>query len=486
MFRRLTKTVCFLSGVFSLLCFSCGFVDLRPIGISTVPQSPWALLPEAESPVIVRFDTEMEKPSVERALQVYSSAGNAEGELRWEGRSLYFVPSVPWKPGIRYGLRLSGNIGAQDGREMTLALDIPFYAVSHSALPYLVSFSPPDGASVGVSEMEILELNFSQAMDSRSTQDALRLDVPGEQLFQWLDDFKTLRVSSDRPLNPWTVYRWSIQEKALSREGAPLAKEFSGRFITDLDREFLKVVRIVPLIPPDEFSTDHGLWGPWIPAALNMEQGIGFGHGIGIEFNKPPEIESLRRAFSFTPSLPGIVEMLSPISAVYIPARNVEPETIYNMRISGAVRDMEGLRMGEDHSIFFRADIPYLGIVSFSTSDGVSIAAPETGCIFSVPVTAGGIIQITIGFSLPFDPAVREEGVFRISLRPLFPAGLPSVSLRTARWMSSDKLQLEWEGLEPGSTDEPHYYRLILPGDAHNGRGSHLKEDFVLYMEAKQ
>ena len=491
MLQRLSKAAFFLLIIFSLPWFSCGFVDLRPIAVSTVPKNPWDLLPEAESPVIVRFDTEMDKGMVERALQVYSHAGITEGELRWEGRSLYFIPSSPWKAGIRYGLRLSGNVIAQDGRELTLALDIPFYAVSRSSLPYLLSFSPSDGASVGVSESNILELNFSHSMDSRSTEEALRLDIPGEKFFQWLDDHKILRISSDKPLTPWTVYRWSLQEKALSKEGAPLSKEFSGRFTTDLDREFLKVLRVIPLLPPEGYSpSPNGLWGVWAPASLDMGQGPGFGQGIGLEFNKAPDIESLRRAVSFTPPLPGMVEMLSPLSAVYIPSRAPDPETVYTLRISGTLRDREGLRMGDDYTISFEADIPYLNIASFS-SGGKAIAAPETGGSFSVPVNTGGIIQLVIDFSLPFDPAnpaLREESVFRISLRPFFPASLPPVSLRSASWISSDKLRMEWEGLEAGSPGEGHYYRLIIPGGSggvHNGRGSYLKEDFILHLEAE-
>ena len=486
-----------LAPVFFLLCLSCAFVDLRPIGINTIPKNPWALLPDGESPVIIRFDTKMDKAMVERALQVYSPDGTADGELRWEGTALYFTPYVSWKPGIRYGLRLSGNVLARDGRETTLAIDIPFYAISRASLPYVNSFCPPDGASVGVSDEKILELNFSHPMDSRSTQEALRLDIPGEKFFEWLDDFKTLRIRSDRPLNPWTVYRWSIQEKALSMEGAPLAKEFSGRFTTDMDREFLEVVRVIPLIPPDAYfptalSSGNGLWGQWTPSALNLEQGLGFGHGIGVVFNKAPESESLRRAFSFSPSLPGRVEMLSPFSAVFIPARNTEPETTYNLRISGTLRDSDGLRMGEDYTLAFTTDIPYLRVISFSSTEGELIPVPQTDGAFSVSVTPGGIIKITIDFSLPFDPentALREESVFKISLRPFFPLNLPLVRLRTARWIRSDKLQMEWEGLEAGRSGESHYYRLIIPGGStgvHNGRGSYFKEDFILHLEVEQ
>ena len=120
------------------------------------------------------------------------------------------------------------------------------------------------------------------------------------------------------------------------------------------------------------------------------------------------------------------------------------------------------------------------------------MSAPGSGNSFSIPVNTGGIIQFIIGFSLSFDaaPIVREECVFRISLRPLFPVTLPPVSLRTARWISSDKLLMEWEGPEPGlpAAGEPHFYRLFIPGGpggVFNGLGSYLKEDFILYLEAE-
>ena len=477
-------------GIFSFLFSCCGFVDLRPIGISTVPDGSWAMLPGAESHILICFDTEMEKYTAEKALQIYSPLGVADGVLRWAGNNLHFIPAVPWMAGIRYSLKLSGTVTAMDGRELLLSRDIPFYAVARSSLPYVNSFFPLDGISVGVSVQTILELDFSVPMDRRSSEDALRLDIPGGKFFEWHNGDTTLRVTSDKPLDPWIVYKWSITEKALSKMGAPLAKEVSGRFISDLNREFIKVIRLVPLLSPKNIPA-AGLWGGWVPAGLNLEQGPGPGQGIGVEFSKEADSESLRRAFSFTPSIPGRVEILSPVTAVYIPAKDPEPETVYSLRISGAMKDIDGLKMGEDFTAVFRTDIPYLKISSVSSADDEEISDPAQGGVFRVPVNTGGKMSMTIHFSHMFhteNPVFREECVFRISLNPFFPATLPSISLRTALWISSDTLFLEWEGAEGGRPGETHYYKLVIPGGAagiHNGMGSYLKENFVLYLEAE-
>ena len=480
-----------------LISLSCSFADLRQIGISTAPKAPWDLLPEEDSPVILFFNTEMEKRTVEKTVQILSPDGNVEVMLQWEGKNLHIIPVSPWRPGIRYSLKLSGTVTAMDGREAALSEDIPFFAVSRSSLPYVKSVFPPDRGSVGIlgphglPGRPLLELSFSCPMDCRSTEDALKFEIPGGKTIEWQDDCRLMLVSSNVPLNPWIVYKWSVSEKALSGEGAPLAKEYSGCFITDLEREFITVIRTLPLMPPDVYNgnTSHaalsGLWGAWYPAGLDLGQGPGFGHGIGVEFSKPVDSESLARAFSFVPSLPGRVEILSPVSAVFIPSKEMECETLYEIRISGALKDTEGLKMGDDYTTTFKTDIPFLNVNSVSFVQDEENHAVETGSLVPVKVAAGGIVRCAVHFSFSFDPAAQEETAFKISLRPFFPLTLPPVSMRAARWITTDRIILEWEGPAEGSVDEAHYYKLCIPGGTHNGRGSYLKDDFILYLEAE-
>jgi hypothetical protein len=43
-----------------------------------------------------------------------------------------------------------------------------------------------------------------------------------------------------------------------------------------------------------------------------------------------------------------------------------------------------------------------------------------------------------------------------------------------------------WEGLEAGTEEEPHYYRLSLPGGRNgisSGYGSFLEKDFYFYFK---
>lgn len=459
-------------------------MDLRPLGLSTVPGEEGALLPDPYSPVILRFDTAMEQRETERILQISSAGGAVEGELHWEGSALCFVPVGGWKPGTRYTLGLSGTVYSRDGRELRLLKYIPFFAVSRAPVPVVEAFSPPDGGSTAVSPEDgiILNLRFSCPMDRRSTEAALSLDGSGNREFVWLEDDRLLRAEVSTPLEPWTVYRWNLGAKALSREGVPLAKAFSGQFITGADRTIPRVLRVYPV---------YYAAGVWRPRGDNLDTGPGAGEGIGLEFNKAMDRESVLRALSFEPALPGRIEQPGPGLIVFIPERDPEPEAAYTLKVSGDTRDATGLAMGADYTLRFTTDIPFLKIVSLTVDGGTAInmaAFPEGGVCPAPLDPSGGVLRFALKFSLPLNPGARVDTALGISLVPFFPATLPPVSLRFTYWYSDEAtLRMEWEGLEPGAGETARYYRLSIPGGrngVNTGEGSFLKENRYLYLEA--
>jgi hypothetical protein len=473
-----------------ILLVSCGFMDLRPIGVRTVPGEAYELLPESHSPVILRFDTEMERSDAERILNVSSGGGQVEGDLHWEGNDLYFVPAAGWTPGTAYTLNLSGTVYSLDGRELRLAKFLPFFVISRTPAPYLESFSPADGSSVGLSPEEggSLELIFSRSMDRPSVEAAFSLEGITIRHFDWQTDDRVLKIVPEKPLSPWTVYRWTIGVKARSREGVPLGEAVSAQFITDRDRLFPQVLRIVPLVYSPPAGGEDGA-SHWFPSGENFEQGLGSGQGIGVEFNKPMDEETLRRCLRFEPSLSGRIESLSPSSLVFIPERDPEPETVYTLIVSGDTKDAGGLKMGEDYRTFFTPDIPFLRLPAI-TAEGnppVRIEYPETGFSWQVPVTSEKILRLTLEFSHNFSPQAKLDTPFRISLDGYFPGTLPLVDLRFVHWLSENKVYLEWEDLSPGKAGEPHYYKLSVSGGRNgidDGSGSFLKEDAYFYLEA--
>jgi hypothetical protein len=442
----------------------CGFIDLRPLGFETYPALENAVLPLGDTPVRVAFDSDMEYLETQEAFSVIYPGGTVNGDVRWEGNELLFVPPEGWRSGVRYTLALAGTVYARDGRELRTAHYVPFYAVSAEEGPLVISSFPEEGTSIGTGTEEKLRIVFSMPMDRLSTADALSVDGLSERELLWFDDDTVVELYPKKSLHPWTVYHWSLSTKAKSRGGTALVKAVEGMFVTDGDRLLPKVTELCPLLEADPYVTER-----WLRTGLDLEDGLGPGQAIGVVFNKSMD-DSVLNCLRFEPNLSGRTERWTGSSIVFIPDKDPEPERIYTLVISGEAKDYSGLTMEREYRSFFTPDIPYLTLLYHEEG---KLSMPDK------------ILKIRLRFSLPFSSQARIDTLLALRFEPYFPGTLNPVSLRSARWWSEDLLDLEFDGIEPG-TEEPHYYRLRIPGGREgitNGRGSYLKETLSIFIE---
>ena len=475
MLRLLNSALILLCAIINM---SCGFIDLRQIGINIEPSVTDYVLPEADSPVIVSFDTEMIKKDTESILQISSDSGAVTGDKFWRGNDLYFVPVQGWTAGVRYTLSIMGTARSADGRDLRLQYLDSFYAINKNAPPFLEYFNPLNGASTSTNDI-VLEFIFSRSMDRLSVESALIIDGIGSKTFKWSDDNKKLNVIPDKQLSPWIVYRWNLRESAKGIDGVPLPKTYHGYFKTDIDKMLPEVKRIFPVLNADNI---------WYPTGAGFETGLGIGHGIAVEFSKKIG-ESALRSIRFEPSLSGRIEFLSDSSIVYIFSKTPDPGTTYTMTVSGDTKDIEGIKIGSDYKINFTPDIPVLNIISFAIGGTTYNIDSVTDNIFPVYTDpAAGPVSISIHFSLMFSNEEKKNAPWRITLNPFFPRTLAPVALQYASWISGDRLFMRWEGLVRGNGEAPNYYTLKIPGGRggiSSDSGIYMNDDLVIYLEIK-
>ena len=473
MSRLLNNSAVLLCVIFLV---SCGFIDLRQIKINIEPDKTDFVLPDEFAPVIIKFDAEMIKKDTENIFQISSDLGAAAGDKIWKGNDLYFIPVSGWIAGIRYTLSLNGTIKAADGREARVELFNTFYALNKNSPPVMERYTPSSGASVGINGV-VLEFEFSKPMDRLSVESAFSLDGVSNKIYDWSDDNKNLQITFGKALSPWVLYQWNIRNSAKSSDGVPLPAAYAGFFTTDLDKTLPAVTRVFPVLSAD---------GLWYPTGLDIETGLGYGHGIAVEFNKKMG-ENVLRSLRFEPSLSGRAEFLSDNSIVYIFSKTPEPEVKYILIISGDAKDNEGLKLGEDYKTIFTPDIPNLKILSLKIDDNVFYIDNFGGGALKIPVDPGtGHFNLSIHFSFMFDFNEKQNAPQRISIAAFFPRTLTPAALQYVNWVSDDRLFMRWEGLTPAK-EEPHYYKLTIPGGKsgiNSSDGIFMKEDAVFYLEA--
>lgn len=462
----------------AIICVSCGFLDLRPVGINIEPGKNGSVLSRADTPVVLKFDTEMKKSEAEGILQVSSDSGIVRGDRFWKGNELHFVPVSGWTAGVRYTLSLAGLIRSTDGRELKLEKFITFYAINKSAPPLLLNHSPADGESTGTQGVE-LEFHFSRSMEKPSVEAAFTIEGAGNKTFEWSANDTILKVIPEKALSPWITCRWTLKESAKSIDGVPLPKTFSGQFTTDKDKILPRVLNVFPVLNTD---------GIWYPTGAEIENGLEAGQGIAVEFNKIMD-ESVLHSVRFEPSLSGRAERLSEKSIVYIFTKTPEPETAYTLVVSPDAKDRSGIKLGEEYRINFMPGIPYLKILSFKAGDDAVIYdfSPPKNAIEVIPSPATDTLYFTIHFSLPLCDEEKRNAALKISLNHFFPKDLLSPALNSVQWISHDRLRMGWEGLKAGSDDKNNFYKLLIPGGKGGitgGSGMYMKEDVSIYLEA--
>jgi hypothetical protein len=470
----------FMGLVFYLLFFSgCGeLVNLKQIEYTVYPSSDNTVLPNDTAVLIVSFNTPMEQLETQKALSVNYSGGVVKGDLEWRGDTLFFTPLEPWLPGTRYTLSLTGMISAKDCREERVSRYVYFYALHTEAAPYVLSFTPSDGESVAVTDDTFIKIVFSQPMEPFSS-DSFSLEGSSNNTFLWVDNDTTLEVHPKNRLNPWTVYRWSLNTKAKGKNGVPLGREIKGQFITDKDRTLPEVTAVYPLI--------GGTAAVWVKTGAAMDSGFGSGQAIGIEFNKAMD-ESVLRNIRFDPSLSGRSEMWKDNTAVFIPDRDPEPDRTYTLYISADSRDTEGLKMEKEYFCNFIPDIPYLNIIALNAGDE-DVTPEQDGKYPAAVKEPDGLITVIARFSNGMDLDAQAMTALTVRLEPFFPATLRPIALRAVWWTSADTVIFQWEGIRKSTALEKHYYRLVFPGGRggiSDGKGSYLKEDTHLFLLAEE
>ena len=480
MYRSIDSVVALVAC--SLALSACGLVDLRPVVVATHPSEPYQVLSSRDEALYVSFPSPPSRPDAEDALAVRSPTGELDGDLSWDGYRLSWRPVEPLDPGLRYRLVVAGAVRMDDGRIAEPELDIPFFALRSGSLPRLVSTSPANGASVGVVEAGAvaLELRFSEAMDELSVESAFSLSPDLDYRCRW-DDGGTLASIRllERP-SPCVCYAWSVGTDARAEDGAPLAREETGRFVTDLDAEAPSVIAAVPAA---------FVAGRWVELSADLSE-TAAGDSIAVRFSEPMDAESVTDAVSTVPSRSGLVVAASSELFVYTPSEPWTPEEYVRVVVRTAARDASGLSLPRERSFGFTTRTPYLELTSVSTATGESSPSPGGPQALAVTVGAApeGELTLILGFSDAFGAVAMESASRLVSLSAFFPSSLDPPSLKSVWWPSADTLSMTWEGLEASDADSVRYYALAIRGgdDGLESSGGLILEDDVRQtLEAK-
>ena len=189
------------------------------------------VLPNA--PIVVAFDTSMDKPSAEAAfsLKRTSDGAGVSGSLSWYGNALIFVPNTDLAAGTQYTGSVSTAAKDLAGNPLPVAKTWRFTTTNR---PIIDRVYPADGAT-GVSPSSVTYAIFNKAMEKASTEAAfsLKRSSDGSAVSGSLSWYgNALIFKPDAALAAGTQYTAAVSGAAKDLEGNTLANPATWRYTT--------------------------------------------------------------------------------------------------------------------------------------------------------------------------------------------------------------------------------------------------------------
>jgi Domain of unknown function (DUF1929)/Bacterial Ig-like domain len=282
------------------------------------------VLPNA--PIVVAFDTSMDKSSAQAAFSLKRTSDGApvSGSFGWYGPGvLVFKPDADLAAGTQYTASVSTAAKDLGGFALPVAKTWRFTATSP---PIINSVSPADGATE-VSPSSLTLAFFNKAMDKPSTQAAFSLKRTSDGAavsgsFGWYGP-GVLIFKPDADLAPGTQYTASVSTAAKDLAGNPLPVAKTWRFTTSNPP-------IVNSVSPADGATGVS------PSSLTI-----------VFFNKAMDKASAQAAFSLKrtsdgAAVSGSFGWYGPGVLLFKPSADLAAGTQYTASVSTAAKDLGG------------------------------------------------------------------------------------------------------------------------------------------------
>jgi hypothetical protein len=254
---------------------------------------------------------------------------------------------------------------------------VPFFSISSGLPARLAASNPADGALAGGTAP--FTFTFTKSMDaSISIDDFLSVSPSVEFSQEWRNAGSELVIRPRTQWKPLELLTWRISTRLRDNEGIALQREYSGGFLVQNPAAPAPVIAsLQPAI--DSWEQRFPPAGAELGPNERRESWIGRRDAIRINFlipdhaaaDDPSRIDfaSLKKAFSISPSLRGTLQSLATDDGrddgcVFLlePEERFLMDTIYHVKISRELVNMEGAAMQSEFEAWFSADLPPVSV----------------------------------------------------------------------------------------------------------------------------
>ncbi|MCL4547091.1 MAG: Ig-like domain-containing protein [Bacteroidetes bacterium] len=342
---------------------------------------------------------------------------SVSGFVSYTGTTAIFAPASNLAPNTAYTATIT--TGAQDLAGNALATDYMWSFTTGAAAvvtPPTVSFTDPVNGATGVALNQKIAATFSRTMDATSIQTSTFILMQGSTAVTGFVSYSgtTAIFTPSSNLAASTVYTATITTGAKDLAGNALANNYVWSFTTGA---------AVVVTPPTVILTDP----------LNVATGVPLNQKIAATFSKTMDATTITTStFTLqqgTTSVTGFVSY-SGTTAIFAPANNLSPSTVYTATITTGAKDLAGNALVNNY------------VWSFTTG-AATVVIPPTVISTDPANAATGIAlakQITATFSTTMDASTISTSTFTLMQGTTSVSGFVSYSGRVATFVPASNL----------------------------------------------
>ena len=323
------------------------------------------------SPVVLAFNKEMDRPSVEAAFSIDPAI---DGTFTWEGPVARFNVDGFFAEATTYTYSLDTTAFDTDDIHLLEPLEVTFTTGSGVDVypPYVVSIissrAPLDA---------VVRITFSEPMDRASVIMAFSIDPIVEGDISWEED--TLVIDPDDLLYYDTLYTMRIAGTAQDLAGNLLGTDIYSTFLT-----------IEDTVPPEVMATSPRNGSVDVPLITI----------VTLTFSDDVDVDTLPDALSWQPPVLADISWEN-ATATLTPRHILGEGTVHNVTVDVSLRDLRGNPLPEPFDLTFTT----AGSADRTPPHLVSTAPPAGS-----NVAPGGQVRLT--WSEPMDRSSVEDAIW--------------------------------------------------------------------------
>jgi hypothetical protein len=331
--------------------------------------------------------------------------------VSYSGTTAIFAPASSLAPNTAYTAMITTAAKDLAGNPLLKNFVWSFTTGAAAVVtPPTVSLTDPLNAATGVPLNQKIAATFSKTMDASTIQTSTFRVMQGTTVISGFVSYSgvTATFSPASNLAPSTIYTATITTGVTDLAGNALANDFVWSFTTGT---------AVVIIPPTVSFTDP----------LNAETGVPLNQKIAATFSKTMDASTIQTStFTLkqgTTPISGFVSY-SGVTAIFAPASNLAPSTVYTATITTEAKDLAGNALANDY------------VWSFTTGAAVVIIPPTVTSTVPVDAATGVPLnqKITATFSKTMDASTIQTSTFTLMQGTTLVVGFVSYSGTTATY----------------------------------------------------